>query len=489
MSKKSKSRRVFFFGVMVIIFLAMALRVLMFYENRSLFIDEASLSSQLIERPYSGLFDNLKYQYAPPLFAVAVKAMTDIFGANEYALRLLSLIASLIGIILFFQLCRQYLETKYSLFPLFLFSFGMPMLRYATEVKQYSSDVTIAIALLLICHQWKVEAFNTKRMLLFGLLGALVVWMSMPGVFLLFGIGIYYLYEIYKKKYWEKTVFVVGSILIWLLSFGIYYFTIIREDIGLKGLEDYHGRFFLPLIPTSMEEVQQFKNILLSFFQTAIGATVIAIAFGILTSIWALFYLNKRNTARVLLFTLPILAAMLASGLKLYSLIPRLTLFFIPILILLIGIGTAQLFERSPKLLKWLLLIPVFIILVNQKGSQYFYNRFQIEELRPVLYHVQDNIKTGDGVFLHYQAENAYVFYSQFYEDSERLNIQDIYIGDWTEPLTEIKLPEYDRLWLIFSHVGEEEIGRYVDYLKKGYVVREEMEVEGARVFLLGEER
>ncbi|MFT5169035.1 MAG: hypothetical protein ACI8P3_004282, partial [Saprospiraceae bacterium] len=74
MSKKSKSRRVFFFGVMVIIFLAMALRVLMFYENRSLFIDEASLSSQLIERPYSGLFDNLKYQYAPPLFAVAVKA-------------------------------------------------------------------------------------------------------------------------------------------------------------------------------------------------------------------------------------------------------------------------------------------------------------------------------------------------------------------------------------------------------------------------------
>ncbi|MFT5764591.1 MAG: hypothetical protein ACI8X3_002022, partial [Saprospiraceae bacterium] len=334
-----------------------------------------------------------------------------------------------------------------------------------------------------------VEAFNTKRMLLFGLLGALVVWMSMPGVFLLFGIGIYYLYEIYKKKYWEKTVFVAGSILIWLSSFGIYYFTIIRKDIGLKGLEDYHGRFFLPLIPTSMEEVQQFKNILLSFFQTAIGATVIAIAFGILTSIWALFYLNKRNTARVLLFTLPILAAMLASGLKLYSLIPRLTLFFIPILILLIGIGTAQLFERSPKLLKWLLLIPVFIILVNQKGSQYFYNRFQIEELRPVLYHVQDNIKTGDGVFLHYQAENAYVFYSQFYEDSERLNIQDIYIGDWTEPLTEIKLPEYDRLWLIFSHVGEEEIGRYVDYLKKGYVVREEMEVEGARVFLLGEER
>jgi 4-amino-4-deoxy-L-arabinose transferase-like glycosyltransferase len=485
MADKPQSSKYFFWSVIVIIVLGMALRVFMYYQNRSLFIDEASLSSQLIERPYSGLFDNLKYQYTPPLFAVAVKSATDIFGANEYALRLIPLIASLLGIVLFFQLCRQYLEDKYCLLPLFLFSFGMPMLRFATEVKQYSTDVMIAIFLMLICYRWKVEDFNLKKLLLFSSLGAIVVWFSMPGVFMLFGVGMHYLYEVYKKKRWVKAVFVIGSILCWLVSFGIYYFSIIRDDIGLKGLEDYHGRFFLPLIPTSMEEIYQIKNILLSFFQTAIGATTVAVVFGILTSTWAIFYLIKKDKGKVLLFTLPILAAMLASGLKLYSLIPRLTLFFIPIIILLIGIGTAQLFERSPKWFRWILLIPVFIILINQKGYQYFYKPFQIEELRPVLNYVGEKRKSGDGAFLHYQAENAYVFYSQFYEESEKLEIPGIYIGDWSEPLEDIKLLEYNRLWLVFSHVGEEETKRYVDYLKKGYKEKDTFETEGARAVLL----
>ena len=485
MPGKTTSERFFFWTAVFIIVMGMALRVLMFTQNRSLFIDEASLSSQLIERPYSDLFKNLKYQYAPPFFVVAVKFMTAIFGANEYALRLIPLLASLIGLVFFYRLCRQYLEDIYCLFPLFLFSFGMPVLRYATEVKQYSTDVLITISLLLLCAKWKPGDLDIKTGIFWVMIGGFVVWFSMPGVFLLFGIGVYYLFEIYKNKSWTKAVYIIGPILFWLLNFGIYYYAIIRKDIGLENLEDYHGRFFLPLLPGSLAEVHQFKNILLSFYQTAIGATTVAAGFGILTSIWALVYLYKNDRSRMLLFVLPILAAMLASGLKLYSLIPRLTLFFIPILILLIGIGKAELFKRSPKVLRYLLFVPVFIILINQKGYPYFYKRFQIEELRPVLYYIHKNWARGDGAFLHHEAEHAYVFYSQFHEKSNAFNVADIYIGGWSEPVEDIVIPKRNRIWLIFSHVGVDEIEQYVSHFKNGYTVIEEYKVVGASVVLV----
>ncbi len=474
----------FFYGAMSIIGLGMLLRIVMYVQNRSLFIDEACLSSQLIERSYGGLFENMEYQYAPPFFAFIVKAMTQCFGANEYALRLIPLLGALIGIILFYKLCRKYLSDVHCFLPLVLFCFGMPLLQYATEVKQYSTDVMMTLALILICLEWKVEDFDFKRALKWALIGSFTVWFSMPGVFILFGIGIFYLFESYKKGAKEQIKYIIGAILIWLINFGFYYFAIIRKDIGLENLEDYHARFFLPLPPTSLAELNQAKNILLSFFQTSIGATTLAIVFGLLTTCMTIFNFFKKEKSLLLLFLLPILAAMLASGMKMYSLIPRLTLFFIPLLILLIGIGSRKLYEGATGVLKYLLIVSVLIILYNQKGYQYFYKPFQIEELRPVLSHLNQNIEKGDQVFLHYQAENAYVFYSQFYEHANQLNVPNIYIGNWKEPLEQIKMPESKRLWLIFSHLDIGEIERYKAFWTKAYNVEDEFVVEGARAVL-----
>lgn len=457
----------------------------MYVQNRSLFIDEACLSSQLIERTYGGLFENLEYQYAPPFFAIAEKAMVDLLGPNEYALRLFPLLAGLLGLVLFYRLCCRFLPDRYLILPLFLFSFGMPLLQYATEVKQYSSDILVTILLLLLSFRWKVEDLNFRKAICWALTGSFVVWFSMPGVFMLFGLGIFYLYEVYKKQLFEKAVFILVPIGFWLLSFGIYYFAIIRKDIGLENLEDYHGRFFLPLFPTNLDELAQFGEIIITFFRTAIGATILELTFGVLTFLLALYTFWKKDFSKVIIFTLPILAAMFASGLKLYSLIPRLTLFFMPILILLIGIGQEKLFERISAKWRWLLILPLLIIAFNQKGYQYFYNRFSLEEMRPVLYQVAAQRKEGDATFLYVHGTHAYHFYANHYQDAERLRIPNIVIEEWDDQLENIEISEGDRLWLVFSHANKEEIERYTAFFQKEYKVLEKFEVKGGAAVLL----
>ncbi len=483
---KSLDKKGFFFWLAVsIIVLGMGLRILMYVQNRSLFIDEACLSSQLIERTYGGLFENLEYQYAPPFFAIAEKAMVEILGPNEYALRLFPLLAALLGLVLFYRLCSKFLPDRYLIFPLFLFSFGMPLLQYATEVKQYSSDILVTILLLLLSFRWKVEDLNFRKAIWWALIGSFVVWFSMPGVFMLFGLGIFYLYEIYKKQLYDNAVYILVPIGLWLLSFGIYYFTIIRKDIGLENLEDYHGRFFLPLLPTNLEELTQFGEIIITFFRTAIGATILELSFGVLTFFLALYTFWKKDFSKVIIFTLPILAAMIASGLKLYSLIPRLTLFFMPILILLIGIGQERIFERISTKWKWLLIMPLLVIVFNQKGYQYFYNRFSLEEMRPVLYQVAEKRKEGDAAFLFVHGKHSYHFYANHYQDAERLKIPNIVIEEWDDQLENIEIPKGDRLWLVFSHAEKDEIAQYTAFFQKEYRTLNIFEAKSGAAVLL----
>lgn len=489
MNRSIDLKRVFYWVVVAIIILGIALRLLMYVQNRSLFIDEACLSSQIVDRTYAGLFDNFEFQYAPPLFAVGLKAMTDLFGSHEYALRLIPLIASIIGLLLFYRLCKIYLKEGDCIFPLFLFSFGMPMLQYASEVKQYSTDVLVTLLLLLLAIRWRIEDFNSKRAILLALLGSVLVWFSMPSVFVLFGFGMYYLIEVFKKRNWSKLGFIALPVLTWLFSFAVYYFTIIRKDIGLDNLEDYHARFFLPLLPSDLHDLERIKEILLTFFRTSIGSTVIAIGLGILSLFMGLFHFIKKDSRKIILFTFPILAAMLASGLKLYSLIPRLTLFFVPILILLMAIGIAQILKKSPSVLKWLMMIPIVVVLFNQKGYPYFYQRFEIEELRPVLYYVDTKLEEKDAAFLHFQAKNAYTFYSQEYKNAEELVIPGIIIGKWDDLPETMKIPEGDRLWLIFSHVSEEEMLLYSEHMQgRGYIKIDDFRQKGAAAILFKKE-
>ena len=83
-----------------------------YYANKSIWLDEAFLTLNIINRPYVELLQPLSYgQYAPPGFLVIIKLLTEIFGTSEYTLRLSSLLCAACSPFLFYKILKYYLQT------------------------------------------------------------------------------------------------------------------------------------------------------------------------------------------------------------------------------------------------------------------------------------------------------------------------------------------------------------------------------------------
>ena len=469
-----------------IILLVSSLRVIVFFQNRSLFIDEASLSSQIIDKSFSDLFGNFVDQFAPPLFCVILKTSTELFGNTEYALRLFPLIMGLLGIVFFYEVCKLFLEPKHVLFPLILFGFSVFMMQYSTEVKQYSSDTTFSLGILLLGLKITPSTLNYKHFLFLGFFGIIVIWFSMPSVFMLFSLGVYYGFSFIKTQDWKRFSILSVVTISWLISFGVYFFGIIKNDLGIDKLESFHSPFFIPLPPQNFDDFIKTGNILLSFFQTAIGSTVIASVWGMIATTIGIYVSFKKDKLIAGLLLIPILTAMFASGLQMYSLLPRLTLFFIPILVLFIGVGTQTILKGSPKIVAWIALSIMTLIVLDQKSYPYYFQSFEIEELRPVLEYVKEESSYKDFKYIHFQAENAYVFYSQFYEFKDEINLENDKIGLWSDNLNEVLLnKKEERIWLIFSHYKQTEIDQILLKLKDKLIIEDQFKTNGASCYLL----
>ncbi len=94
----------FLFGILV--------RLIQYLNNRSLWLDEASLALNIINRSYGELAQTLDHNQAAPLgFLWLEKLSTQIWGNNEYSLRLLPFIASILALGVFYRLVCLYSST------------------------------------------------------------------------------------------------------------------------------------------------------------------------------------------------------------------------------------------------------------------------------------------------------------------------------------------------------------------------------------------
>lgn len=131
----------------IIVFGAL-LRLTQFLSNRSLWLDEAKLALNIVNRSFVQLCKPLDYgQGAPIGFLMLERSALHLFGSGEYALRLFPFLAGMISLLLFYQLAKQSVPTGAVPIPPGLFATSAPLIYYSSEVKQYSGDVAIALLL------------------------------------------------------------------------------------------------------------------------------------------------------------------------------------------------------------------------------------------------------------------------------------------------------------------------------------------------------
>ncbi len=450
----------------------MVLRLVVYSQNRSLIIDEANLARNIVEKDYSEFFAPLDYeQYAPPLFSVVSKISVDFFGVNELALKLTALLGGCLSLILLYFISRKLIHNRVSVwYILGLWAFSAMAVRYSTEFKQYGLDAAICLLFILWAYQITTRKNPTKQLVWLGLTGSICIWLSMPLIFVLAAIGLLFLHKAWYKK--ELNITLVLSIgAVWLGSFGIYYFSILHTDANSDYLQNYHQMFFFNFFPTSGQQLSDSWDLLVGMFRTITDQTIISIVWAMLTFSLGSYFLIKEKKEFATLLLLPILFSLLASHLQLYSLIPRLILFLVPIFLLVMGFGISKLWLKSNLIVKILLILPMLVSLVNANGYKYFFTKMEFEDSKGVMAYLEDHRTNDELIFVQHEGVPAFYFYNHLHENS--FGFKNYHLGHWQENF-ETKLREKvsksdtDSFWLFLAHTfPQEKIAAYLHSTEK----------------------
>lgn len=441
----------------LILILGAAVRVAVWLQNRALFHDEANLALNFCEKSFLDFLQPLGYdQFAPPLFSMVEKCSVLCLGNQEYALRLFPLLCGLASIPLFYGLARRLMSNVWVLLAsVWLFSFSEILLRYATEGKQYGCDVLIALLLVRLA-LWQND--RPFRAIPAAIAGMTAIWLSMPAIFVLLGIGLYYLFDFWQQK--NKRAF--GSALLatgcWVISFGIYYWMLLKPSQESQNLVASHSPWFLPFFPANMAQWGQWRDLVLSFPRFTAGFTVLALTCGGAGILTGMAYLLRNRKPEAFLLVVPVLACLLASALRQYSLMPRLIVWAFPLLMLCQGLGWQLWWTAAHRYLRPVLLLLWCSTAGLQTGWQYLVKPYTLEEIRTVLDTVRPDFMPGDVLFADHEARPALAYYRQCHarQDLYRFDGRVIYSNWNVRPergnlSVAGEMPR--RVWLVYSHV------------------------------------
>ena len=291
--------------------LGVVARTVVLFFNRSVFLDEANLAAVILTGTPSEFFAPLPFeQYAPPIFLLLVKGATILGQGSEMVLRFWPWLAGVTGIWLCFRLAQHWFPTFW---PRYLvvggFALAPMLLRYSTEVKQYSTDVWTVLLVLTLHSRRSAEAWQIRDWVLWAVLGVLLPWFSMPSVFLLAGMGGLELFRLYRKQAWSRMI---GLILLgggWLGSFYLYYTAVLRENVGEELLQRFHAPYFF-----SFTDPGKSLGLLTDLLAMAYGHTALSLILGLGLLVFGIWWGLARQPNRMILLVVPVLLAVLTSA-------------------------------------------------------------------------------------------------------------------------------------------------------------------------------
>lgn len=211
-------------AVIALIALGAAVRIVQYLSGRALFMDEAFLWLNLSRRSVGALLGPLDYaQGAPVPFLLAERLVMGALGDGEWALRLIPLICGLVALPLVALVARRCLRAVEVPVAVGLIALSVPLIDYSSQFKQYSVDVAVALALLLMGF-WAARARLTPgRWCALAAAGAAAVWVSDPAVFVVTGVGATLLVAAALARDRRRVLVLAGAGAVWLASFVAVY--------------------------------------------------------------------------------------------------------------------------------------------------------------------------------------------------------------------------------------------------------------------------
>lgn len=486
----------------VVIGIAVILRFIQYMADRSLWLDEALLASNITTRSFAELLQPLgHFQVAPIGFLFVEKALVGWLGNNEFVLRLFPFICGIFSLFLFWYVADYSLRKSGVLWALCLFGFTKYLIYYSAELKQYSSDVAMTLALYAaIIYIRKKGVFKKSYILLYGAAGAISIWFSLPSAFVLAGIGTSLFTFSALRRDWQRAGWLTLSFLFWLVSFAVF-ILIYMSDVSynLSYQQGYWSNAFMPLPPLSVNDIKWFADVFFEIFQNPVGLTFTGL--GALCFLCGAFSLFHEDKEWFFCLLGPTLFVLLVSGFRLYPFTARLLLFVAPCFYIFISHGIFYIWEKMQHISKTVFVALVFLLLmhplffatqqlITMKPNKAVFR----ENIKPVLNYLKEHKKPGDRVYLFHLSHFPFKYYAEHYDFSDLDHEVGTRISyDYKRDVKEIyqdldRLCGSERVWLLFSHFKGEGLDYELIYLSYLEMIRsrkvESFKDGGASIYL-----
>jgi hypothetical protein len=436
---------------------------------RALWLDEIYLANSLRNRSlHDLLFKPLDdWQAAPPGFLVLVHWVARLFGTGERPLRLVSLAFGLASLLLMLAVARRVLGAGGAIVAMALFSFLGPLIYYSNELKPYSCDVAVSLAVTLATLRW-MDRPGLGRAAIGAVVGAAGILFSYPAVFVLAGAGIWMLW---KQRRSDALGSALAICLVWGVVFAADYLIFLRTlthgEAHPHLVQYWAGQdAFMPLSPTY---AASWVIRCLASIAASPGAMWLDYAAAALVGLIVGIAVAVRNRGNLPLILAPLPLVLAASAIRQYPFADRLALFFVPQYLLLVAAATESLWSNLAGKTAAVAIAALVAIPSASRAVGYLASPPGREESLPAYRWVAEQWQPGDIVYLTHFAEPSYRYYqSQAHwptdlESSGALHVQP----SITEPrqiLDDVKpLAGRHRVWLILIHAegGELDVHQF----------------------------
>ncbi|QDV34185.1 glycosyltransferase family 39 protein [Tautonia plasticadhaerens] len=342
----------------VAIAVGVAFRVAEYVADRTMWMDEEALLANVSGRPIFEFGEPMtNSQMAPPGFLAIARAWVRVLGDSSYAIRLLPLCCGIAALFAIRGVAGRFTSALAVPIATAFCAASDDLIYYATEFKQYSSDLLIGLGCLWLGSGLMSGGWTRRRVVVSGALGVAAAWLSHPSVFVLGAVAGVVGLDAVVGRDWRRLAGAMGLGLTWAVAFwGCF---VVSDAMISPGDREFLWTWwnfaFLPLPPGSIgEAVQvfwQFANVFSNpgGIGSPMGPRVTAILCVGLFLVGSAS-LAARDWRRALLLLLPIALTMAASALGRYPFHGRLLLVLIPSVLLPMSEGIAVSGRRCGRL-------------------------------------------------------------------------------------------------------------------------------------------
>jgi Dolichyl-phosphate-mannose-protein mannosyltransferase len=410
------------------ILVGVALRLRQFLANRSLSQDEAMLALNVVHRPFPDLFRQLDFlQGAPAGFLALQRLAVDVFGNNEYSLRLVPFAGAIVALVLLFFLGRVAILPEGVPLAVVLFAVSDPIIYWSAHGKPYAIDVLAAVVVLWLGLRLLQPSAKTRDFVLFAIVGSIAIWISNPSVFVLAGVSTALVGGALVRRDRHKAMLLAATSGAWLGSFAVFALTLLHNYGSLQKIECptcFAGSGTgtgsalsgnnLNSLRGSLGELRYAAGIPHFLDRGNNDAGLIIFVIAAIFCLIGLRSLARRRPEVAVALPLPLVFMLIAWGIHKYPTLGRTQLFLVPGFLLLFAEGLTYAFATSRRAFSRAAVvisgaaIAVSLAILSLGHAAHVTS---VEDVRSVLGYLAGKQRPGDTLYVYYASEYQLRYY------------------------------------------------------------------------------